>query len=225
MSFDCYGTLIDWETGILQQLQDWTNHLFPDKKLIQLFGEHERNVEEEFPMVSYPDILTEVHHRIARSLDIPGSEETALKFGQSVGEWPAFPDSSAALKILSREYKLIILSNVDRKSFSGSNQKLGVEFDAIITAEDVGSYKPDPKNFEALINRVAEFDIDPESLLHVGESIYHDVIPATEAGLDTAWIDRRHDDPNAIRASGALDQNVKPTYTFSSMDQLALIAG
>ena len=201
MSFDCYGTLIDWETGILTQLLPWVklkNLKVADAKLIELFGTHEREVQVENPTLLYPDILVEVHHRIAKSLNVKSTNEDAQAFGNSVGEWTVFPDTVEALKMLSKSFKLFIISNVDRASFERSNEKLEIIFDGIVTAQDVGSYKPDFKNFEAIKECVAKTGITSEALLHVGESIYHDVIPGTKAGLDTVWIDRQSDNPQNL---------------------------
>jgi len=228
ISFDCYGTLIDWETGILSQLRLWANQQnlrVTDAKLIELFGTHEREVETEIPEMLYPDILAKVHHRIAESLKAESTEKEAKAFANSVGDWPVFPDTVEALKTLSRSYKLFILSNVDRASFKRSNEKLGIVFDGIVTAQDVGSYKPDIRNFTAIKKCVAEAGVASEAFLHVGESIYHDIIPGTRAGLDTAWIDRQFDNPKAVRASGVLDPVVKPTFIFRSMAHLAKTAG
>lgn len=224
MSFDCYGTLIDWEKGILTQLQAWVqlqNLKVTDAKLIELFGIHERQVQADNPTLLYPDILVEVHHRIAKSLNVTSTKEAAQSFGNSVGDWLVFPDTVEALKLLSKSFKLFIISNVDRASFKKSNQKLGILFDGIVTAQDVGSYKPDFRNFEALKDCVAKKGIPSETLLHVGESIYHDVIPGTKAGLDTVWIDRQSDNPLAPRASGNPSPEAKPTMIFQSMEHLA----
>src|SRR6202040_32847 len=113
------------------------------------------------------------------------------RLATSVADWPAFPDSPGALAALSSRYKLIILSNVDRRSFAGSNARLGVTFDAIVTAEDVGSYKPSLRNFEALLQTVRRLGVGDGRLLHVAQSLFHDHVPAQSLGLRTAWIDRR----------------------------------
>ena len=113
-------------------------------------------------------------------------EDEHRRFGRSVPDWPAFPDSAGALGYLKRHYKLVILSNVDRESFKGSNVKLGVTFDAIHTAEDIGSYKPDPRNFEYLLNAVAKQGFEPADILHTAQSLFHDHVPANRFGLATA---------------------------------------
>ena len=134
--------------------------------------------------------------------------------------WPAFPDSPAALAALGRRFKLIILSNVDRASFAGSNARLGADFTSIITAQDVGSYKPSPRNFEALASEAARLGIRPGGLLHVAQSLFHDHVPAKRAGLPTVWIHRRH----ARSGWGATPQPpapVTPDWEFPSMAAFA----
>ena len=125
--------------------------------------------------------------------EVPDADAGAdLRFGASVPDWPAFPDSAAALAYLKQHYKLVILSNVDRVSFAGSNRRLGVEFDAIYTAQDIGSYKPDPRNFAYMLDRLQERGIGPAQILHTAQSLFHDHAPAKRAGLASCWIDRRH---------------------------------
>jgi len=123
------------------------------------------------------------------------SDEWAQKLGASVPDWPAFADSAAALTSLARDYRLIILSNVHRDGFAGSNVRLAVEFDKIITAQDVKAYKPAPNHFEALDRALAELGVPRERLLHVAQSLFHDHVPAKRHGLRSVWINRRHDRP------------------------------
>jgi 2-haloalkanoic acid dehalogenase type II len=224
LSFDCYGTLIDWETGILNALRQWTKSTdikASDEELIRLFGLHETQVQSETPSLPYPQILTETHRRIAASLGFDSTKDASITFGKSVGDWPVFDDTVAALQKLATRYKLIILSNVDRESFAISEKKLGVKFDRIITAEDVGSYKPDLRNFKHLVAIVQEMGIAKDELLHVGESINHDVVPAAKMKIDSAWIDRQMHNPEAIRASGAIPEDIKPTMVFENMAAFA----
>ena len=141
-------------------------------------------------------------------------------FGASIQDWPAFPDSAEALGYLKQHYQLVILSNVDRASFAHSNQKLGVEFDAVYTAEDIGSYKPDPRNFEYMLARLAARGIAREQILHTAESLYHDHVPAKRFGLATCWIHRR-----AGKAGhGATRQpeaEVRPDFRFETLGAMA----
>jgi 2-haloacid dehalogenase len=198
LSFDCYGTLIDWETGLSSVLAPWAREAgldLTDEELLVAYADNEERVERENPTALYPTILAESFRRIGASLGAEVSDEWAGKLGASVPSWPAFPDSPDALASLAKEYKLIILSNVHREGFAGSNPRLGVTFDKIITAEDVGAYKPAANHFEALDTALAELNVTRERLLHVAQSLYHDHVPAMRHGLASVWINRRHDRP------------------------------
>jgi 2-haloalkanoic acid dehalogenase type II len=141
----------------------------------------------------YSGLLTAVHGRLAAEWGVPADAAADARFGASVPEWPAFPDSAEALAYLKTHYKLVILSNVDRVSFAGSNKRLGVEFDAVYTAQDIGSYKPDLRNFHYLLEHLAAMGIAKGKILHTAQSLYHDHAPAQQMGLARAWIDRRGD--------------------------------
>lgn len=197
LSFDCYGTLIDWETGIGAILGPWARRSDPsvtDEDVLVAYAEHEAAVEREYPATRYPDVLREAFRRTGAALGFEVTDADAEMLGTSVPDWPAFDDSAAALQRLERHCTLIILSNVDRAGFAGSNRRLQVEFDEILTAEDIGSYKPDPANFTALLERVDEIGAAGR-LLHVAQSLFHDHVPAKAAGLPTVWINRRHAQP------------------------------
>ena len=194
LSFDCYGTLIDWETGLWSALQPLLSRIpEPPSREAALagFAEAESRAQAEAPGLRYPEVLGEVHRRLAARWGAEPDAEAAERFGASVGDWPAFPDTEAALRRLKRRYRLVILSNVDRASFALTLPRLGVAFDDVFTAEEIGSYKPDPRNFAFLIGRLAERGIGRESILHVAQSLFHDHAPANAAGLASAWIDRR----------------------------------
>jgi 2-haloalkanoic acid dehalogenase type II len=223
LSFDVYGTLIDWETGIATALRPWVERHglgVPDETLVGMFGAVETGVEREQPATRYPEILAEVHRRISSRLGVEVDEDAAAAFGASVGDWPAFPDSAAALARLAERYRLIVLSNVDRASFARSAERLGVAFDLVLTAEDIGSYKPDPANFTALIEAAADIGIERIRLLHVAESLYHDHEPAAAFGLDSVWIHRRHD-RDGHGATHPPSGEVTPTWRFESMAAFA----
>jgi len=148
LSFDCYGTLIDWETGLLAALAPLAEkcRTKPARDaLLALYARLESAQEAETPDLIYRELIARVHARMAQELGVTASAAENAAFGASIGQWPAFTDSPAALAYLKRHFKLVILSNVDRESFRGSNARLGVEFDAILTAQDIGSYKPDPR--------------------------------------------------------------------------------
>jgi 2-haloacid dehalogenase len=208
LSFDCYGTLIDWETGIVEALRQWTSrHGIEDEALLEAHRTHEPAVQSEHPAMRYPDVLGETMARIATQFGVEASSDERAAFGASVPDWPAFPDSGEALGTLQQRFRLIILSNIDRASFAASARRLGVDFDLVITAEDVGSYKPNPANFAALLDATAG-----TQLLHVAQSLYHDHVPAKATGLSTVWIDRRHEGTAA---------GVTPDWRFTSMAAFA----
>jgi 2-haloacid dehalogenase len=200
LTFDCYGTLIDWERGILAELKPWVaagGRALTDDQILEAFGVEESRCETATPAKLYPGILADTFRALGRRWTIPASEAQAAEFGRSVPRWPAFPDSAAALAYLKQHYKLVILSNVDRASFAESNKKLQVAFDAIVTAEDVGSYKPDLRNFRYLLAELEKMGLRPEQILHTAQSLFHDVAPAKSLGLKTAWINRRKGRPGA----------------------------
>src|SRR3954465_4405471 len=193
-SFDCYGTLIDWETGIVEALRPLGERAaVTPEKLIDAYGPIEHEIESAFPALPYSQLLEKVHARLSEECGVAPNADEAASFGASVGDWPAFPDSAEALAYLKQHFQLIILSNVDRKSFAGSNRRLGVEFDQVLTAEEIGSYKPDLRNFDYLPARVGEAGIAKNELLHVAQSLFHDHMPANRMGIASAWIDRRHE--------------------------------
>src|SRR5215212_1967466 len=198
LSFDCYGTLIDWETGIAAVLAPWAREQgldLSDEELLRAYADNETAVEREAPSALYPDVLAMAFRRTGERLSTPVSDAWAQRLGDSVPDWPAFPDSADALARLGRHYKLIILSNVHRAGFAVSNQRLRGDFAAIITAEDVGAYKPAENHFRALDATLADLGVDRRTLLHVAQSLFHDHVPAKREGLPSVWINRRHDRP------------------------------
>ena len=198
LTFDCYGTLIDWETGLYAALQPLLARAAPGldrEAVLACFARLQSAQEEKTPAMIYSALLTAVHRQLAQEWGAAPDAAEDARFGASVPDWPAFADSTTALAYLKRHYQLVILSNVDRASFAGSNRRLGVEFDAIYTAQDIGSYKPDLANFHYLLARLAERGIAPEQILHTAQSLYHDHGPAKRIGLASAWINRRHGRP------------------------------
>jgi 2-haloalkanoic acid dehalogenase type II len=198
LTFDCYGTLIDWETGLFDALQPLRSRAAPrlDRDaVLEIFARLQSAQEEATPSMIYSTLLTTVHRQLAQEWGVAPDPAEDMRFGASVPDWPAFADSPAALAYLKQHYQLVILSNVDRLSFAGSNRRLGVEFDAIYTAQDIGSYKPDLANFRYLLARLAERGIEQKQILHTAQSLYHDHGPAKRIGLASAWINRRHGRP------------------------------
>ena len=196
LSFDCYGTLIDWEAGIAAVLAPWAREQgldLGDEELLLAYADSEAAVEGEIPSALYPDVLAMAFRRTAEKLNTQVGDSWARRLGDSVPDWPAFPDSADALARLARRYKLIILSNVHRAGFAGSNRQLRGDFAAVITAEDVGAYKPAENHFRALDATLPGLGLDRRGLLHVAQSLFHDHVPAKREGLPSVWINRRHD--------------------------------
>jgi 2-haloacid dehalogenase len=194
LTFDCYGTLIDWESGILAALREvlTPRGVAPgDDELLEAYARHEA-VAEAGPYLRYREVLGRAARAVAADLGVTPTDAEVERFGGSVGDWPVFPDSSAALARLAGRFRLGVITNCDDDLFATSNRRLGVTFDWIVTAEQAGSYKPDPRNFELAFERIG---LPRERILHVAQSLYHDHVPARRLGLATAWIDRRHDRP------------------------------
>lgn len=223
LSFDCYGTLIDWEAGIAAVLRKWAdknNLQMTNEELLTAYSDHEAKAEVEFPSSLYSEILAKSIRALGEELNVPVTDSEAEEFGNSVPEWPAFPDSSEALARLAKHYKLIILSNVHREGFAGSNKRLKGDFAAIVTAQDVGSYKPSLRNFAALDKAIEDLGVPREKLLHVAQSLFHDHVPAKEVGLPTVWINRRHSDPG-WGATPNPQAPVTPDAEYKSMAEFA----
>jgi 2-haloacid dehalogenase len=213
LTFDCYGTLIDWEAGILTALRPWTAGQrveVDDEELLAAFGRAEARREAAEPTAPYPRILAGVLDDLAEEFGAAASREETETFGGSVKDWPAFPDSTAALAYLRRHYRLVIVSNVDRASFRHSNDRLGVTFDAVVTAEDAGAYKPAPNHFQLALERLAEMGVAKDRVLHVAQSLYHDHVPARRLGLATMWVNRRGDRGQGGGATPATPAPVTP---------------
>jgi 2-haloacid dehalogenase len=195
LSFDCYGTLIDWESGMLEALKALVakaGRTLGRDQILEAHARHESAQQRYTPSLAYRDLLPIVYKRLAEEWGVPAEWDDCLAYGRSIRLWPAFEDSTAALQYLKRHYKLVILSNVDNESFSFSNRRLDVAFDAIFTAEDIGSYKPSPRNFEYMLEKLAGYGIDKSEVLHTAESLFHDHAPANRFGLASCWIYRRH---------------------------------
>jgi putative hydrolase of the HAD superfamily len=198
LSFDCYGTLIDWEAGIAAVLGPWATSVgldLDDERLLEAYAGNEAAVERERPAARYPEVLAEAFRRTGEAMGRTVDDAWARRLGDSVPDWPAFGDSAGALASLASHYQLLVVSNVHHDGFAASNRRLRGRFAAVITAEDVGAYKPAADHFQALLRTVEGLGIIPGELLHVAQSLFHDHVPAKRAGLATVWINRRHDRP------------------------------
>ena len=222
LTFDCYGTLIDWETGLAAAIGPWLERRGLKKthdEVLETFAVCQSAQEDETPAMIYSEVVAHTLQRMAKAWGVEATDAEAEAFGAAVGDWPAFPDSPDALRYLKRHYRLAVLSNVDRASFAGSNEKLGVEFDAVFTAEGIGSYKPNLRNFEYMLARLAEMGVAKSRILHTAQSRYHDHAPAQKIGLRTAWIDRRHGKKGA-GATVPVTLERAPDFYFTSMAAL-----
>ena len=190
LTFDCYGTLIDWETGILSTLQPiLTAHgvTAEGERLLALHAELE-SAAEQGPYIPYRQLLATVLRGFGERLGFIPSTIEQSRFADSVGDWPPFPDTRVALRALQRRFRLAIISNTDDDLFARTNQQLEVTFDWIVTAQQVKSYKPSLNNFRQALERIR---VPKEQVLHVAQSLFHDHVPAKQLGLETVWVNRR----------------------------------
>ncbi len=196
LTFDTYGTLIDWERGILNALQvvlsrdDVTRS---EDELLELYARHEAEVERGVYR-TYREVLAASVRGLCAELGVDPADRAVAEFSASVPEWPAFPDSAAALRRLATGFRLGVLTNCDDDLFAGTNRRLGVTFDWVVTAQQARGYKPRTENFEVLF---ATVDVPRERILHVAQSLFHDHVPAKALGMTTVWINRRHDRPGS----------------------------
>ncbi|MGE0224579.1 MAG: haloacid dehalogenase type II [Acetobacteraceae bacterium] len=223
LTFDCYGTLIDWETGLWSALQPLLTRAglrIERDAALAVFAEHEARQQAATPDMPYAALLAVVHGQLADAWGVTPSADENRRFGESIGEWPPFPDTVEALRYLGRHYRLVILSNVDRASFSVTQTRLGVTFNAVYTAQDIGFYKPDLRNFHYLLDRLADQGIGKDRVLHVAQSLFHDHAPANAIGLPSAWIDRRDGAPGS-GATSAPPDNVRYDFRFPTLGDFA----
>lgn len=216
LTFDCYGTLIDWESGLRSALRGVLTpnacHL-PDEALLNLFARLEsRSQSEEFR--PYRLILREVLARFGTATNTPITAPDAL--AESIRDWPAFDDTAAALAALKARFRLGVLSNIDDDLFEMSRPKLGVEFDHVVTAEQVRSYKPRKAHWREARRRLG---LGVDQIVHVAQSVYHDVGPARELGFKTVWVNRQAGRPGATPPAGA-----RPHLEVPDMATLASLA-
>ncbi len=222
LTFDCYGTLIDWETGIVTALHAALGRRAAegasDDELLARFGRHEAALEAG-PYLSYREVLRRTLAGIADELGARPSPEALDAFAGSVVDWPAFPDSARALARLAERYRLGVITNCDDDLFVGSARRLGSPFTWVVTAQQAGSYKPDRRNFELAFERIG---VPTGRILHVAQSLYHDHVPAKELGLATVWVDRRQGRPGSGATPPAA---AAPDLTVPDMRMLADLTG
>ena len=220
LTFDCYGTLIDWEAGILAALRaPLAAHGIDaaDERLLESFARHEAETEAG-PYRPYREVLGDVLAALLEECGAAASSDEQAAFGGSVADWPAFPDSAAALAGLHQRFKLGVITNCDDDLFAASEEKLEVKFDWVVTAQQTRRYKPNPRGFELMFERVG---LPPARILHVAQSLYHDHVPAKRLGLSTVWVDRRGGQPGSGATPPA---TATPDLTVPDMATLAAVA-
>lgn len=222
LTFDCYGTLIDWETGIEAVVRPWlaAHSPVPLDLVVTSFALHQAKHQQTRPTLLYPDVLRRTWRDIEGTFGWDRDVGHAEAFAASVPEWPPFPDTIESLRYLSRFYKLAILSNVDNASLRGTIQRLGLPFDVTVTAEDVASYKPGRPHFERAIEQLESMGIAKREILHVAQSKHHDIAPGRALDLTTVWVNRRYDK----KGSGAtLATDAEPDLTVNSLAELVVL--
>ncbi|KAG9008422.1 hypothetical protein FRB90_008906 [Tulasnella sp. 427] len=241
--FDCYGTLVDWESGIIDAFQPLLSR-YPKPNpqtdslsrsdILKLFVQVENEVQTANPTMLYSDVLATAHSTVASShFGVEPSAEESAAFGASVARWEPFPDTRDALRRLSKHYKLVILSNVDKSSFEHTRLKLegsasdpaakAFTFDLILTAQDIGSYKPDLKNFRYALREVNErWGVEEVEVCATAQSLFHDHVPARKLGLKSCWIERA----GAVVGASAEELREKGvdvgwTWRFATLGEMA----
>jgi 2-haloacid dehalogenase len=220
LTFDCYGTLINWEAGILSILHKILaahGKTADDATLLALYGDFEAQAELG-PFRPYREVLQSVVRQFGKELGFTPTAGEAISLPESLPSWRPWPDTVSALRQLKTRYRMAILSNVDDDLFAATRPQLGIEFDEIITAQQAQAYKPSMKLFEMALSRI---NAPAHRVLHVGQSVYHDVIPAQALGLATVWVNR----PSARSGTGAVKvAQAKPDLTVESLAELASLA-
>lgn len=217
ISFDCYGTLINWEAGLLPALRTVLrshDQNLPDSGILELYGEFEADAEAG-DYQSYRNVLESVVRKFGERLGFQPSPAQARSLHESIREWPPFSDTVAALRKLHEQYRLAIISNIDDDLFAETQKLLGVNFDFVITAQHAKSYKPSLNNFRVALQKIG---VAPDRLLHAAQSVYHDVVPAQSLGIATVWVNRKSARPGvgAVRAAEG-----KPDIEVADLASLA----
>jgi 2-haloacid dehalogenase len=219
ITFDCYGTLIDWENGMLAALRPMFSRdgqRTEDAQLLELYGEIEAELESG-PYLPYRQVLAETAQQMGRQLGVQISARQGAEFAESLTGWKPFNDTVVALQSMARKFRLGIISNVDDDLFAETRKKLPVDFAFVVTAQQCGSYKPAQQNFHEALRRGG---VDKTQVLHAGQSLYHDVAPANALGIGNVWVNR----PSVRPGSGAAKPGVAtPTYEVHSLAALAAL--
>jgi 2-haloacid dehalogenase len=198
ITFDCYGTLINWEVGILGVLRPLIKKYgrnLSDAGILELYSSFEPQIQSSGYM-PYRQVLAEVVKRFGAKLVFTPTQQEIDRLAESIQDWPPFPDTTAGLKKLKTKYKLAIISNIDDDLLAHSLRLMGVPFDFLITAQQAKSYKPSHNNFNLALKKIG---LPKEKILHAAESLYHDIAPANELGIANVWVNRRGGGPGATK--------------------------
>lgn len=219
LTFDCYGTLINWEKGVLEALQPvLSSHQIQlsENEILELFAEFESNLEQQ-EYRTYKDVLKGVVQSFGEQFEFTPSPTELNALSDSIKHWEPFPDTVEALKRLKQRFKLAIISNVDDELFAFTAKHLQVDFDEIVTAQQVKSYKPSVQIFRVALEKIG---LPSEKVLHVACSIYHDIVPANSLGLSTVWVNRRLGQEGSgayLPAQGRVDLEVPDLKSLTVM--------
>lgn len=220
LTFDCYGTLIDWEGGITKLVRPWLADLdpqVPPNRLLTSFARVQTKLQQVRPVLLYTDVMRRTWSDIEDTFGWQTDAAHANAFANSVGTWPPFPDTVESLRYFERFYRLAILSNVDNSSLGRTLKLLQVPFALTVTAQDAETYKPSLALFNKAIAMLEDIGISRNEILHVAQSKFHDINPGRELGLTTVWVNRRHDQ----KGSGAtLATEAEPHLTITSLEEL-----
>jgi 2-haloacid dehalogenase len=219
ITFDCYGTLIDWETGLLRALRPLfarNGGSVSDAELLKHYGEIEAELESG-PYLQYRDVLARTAEQMGQVLGVKVSSQEARNFAGSLPQWEPFPDTVAALQTLGKTFQLGIISNTDDDLFAQTQKKLPVPFALIVTAQQVRSYKPSLKNFDEALKRSGR---SKDEILHAGQSLYHDVAPANSLGIRNVWVNRPSIVPNSGAAKPAVAQPGMEVHSLAELTAL-----
>ena len=191
LTFDCFGTLVDWESGILSTIKPYLiahGHTPTDNEILALYAEEESSAQTG-AYIPYRQVLRQVMRGFGFHYQFSHTQDEIESLEKSLPTWPLFPDTQEVLGRLKEKHKLVIISNIDDDLFELTKKKIGVEFDHIITAQQVGAYKPSIKCFR---HALGELKAEPKDVLHIAQSLYHDILPAKSLGIKTCWVNRRH---------------------------------
>jgi 2-haloacid dehalogenase len=222
VTFDVYGTLIDWEPAIIDFLRRWADRnaiSSPPRDLLMAFDRARAEIQKERPAHLYPDVLRRCFDRICAVFAVAADPVEREAFAATPHQWPVYPDSHAGLKALQAHARVGALSNIDNASLESSCSKLDFRFDLVVTAERVGAYKPDLPHFQTAIADLAARGISPDRILHVGQSLRADITPANRLGLKCAWINRPG---RLLGLSGEGAAEARPDLTVSSLEELVI---